>query len=63
MSKYSDLRVRLDEVLEKRRILCGNKNQLALVPLEGNEAEWESLTKEAENIRKEMRMVRYGDSG
>ena len=61
MSRYSDLGRRLDEILEKRRKLCGKKDPLALVPLEGNESEWERLTKEAEDIRREMRRVRYGE--
>ena len=59
-SRYTELGDELNEVLEKRRGLCGKKNNMGLCPERGNEAEWERLTARAAEIRKEMKVVRYG---
>ena len=60
MSRYSDLGDELNRILERRRDLCPNKKGMGMLPGRGHEEEWEQLTARAAEIRKEMRIVRYG---
>lgn len=62
MSRYAELGDELNEILEQRRKLCGNKYNMGLCPERGNEAEWQRLTDRAAEIREEMKVVRYGKS-
>jgi len=55
---YTELSKRLMKVLDERRRISTNK--LGMLPLRGHEEEHERLSKEAEEIRKEMRRARYG---
>ena len=49
---------KLNEVLEARRRISTSRS--GLLPQRGKEKEHERLTKEAEEIRKAMRRLRYG---
>ncbi len=57
---YTELAERLNKVLEDRRRI--SMSRYGMLPARGHEEEHERLTKEAEDIRKEMRRVRYGTS-
>ena len=59
-SRYTELGEELNRILEKRRSLCGTKENHGLCPEPGNEEEHERLSQRAAEIRKEMRIVRYG---
>lgn len=56
--KYGDWAARLNAVLEARRRISTSGS--GMIPARGNEEEHERLTKQAEEIRKEMRRIRYG---
>ena len=55
---YTELGRELDKVLARRREISSGRCSLS--PARGHEEEHDRLTKEAEEIRKEMRRVRYG---
>ena len=57
---YTELAERLNKILEDRRRI--SMSRYGMLPARGHEEEHERLTKEAEEIRKEMRRVRYGTS-
>ena len=59
-SRYTELGDELNEILEKRRRLCGPKDNHGLCPERGKEEEWQKLTDRAAEIRDEMKVVRYG---
>ncbi len=58
MNKYMELGRELDKILERRREISSPRCNLS--PLRGHEEEHERLTKQAEEIRKQMRRARYG---
>jgi predicted transcriptional regulator len=55
---YIEWADRLNQVLDQRRRISTSK--YGLLPQRGKEKEHEWLTREAEEIRKEMRRIRYG---
>ena len=55
---YTELADRLNRILEDRRRISTSRS--GMIPARGNEEEHERLTKQAEEIRKEMRRIRYG---
>lgn len=55
---YTELANRLNRVLDDRRRISTSRS--GMLPQRGHEEEHERLTQEAEDIRKEMRRVRYG---
>ena len=64
MNRYMELGDELNRILDLRRELCPNKKGMGMCPERGKEAEWSRLTARAAEIRKEMRILRYGkDTG
>lgn len=55
---YTELADRLNRILEERRKISSSRS--GMLPARGHEEEHERLTKEAEEIRKQMRRARYG---
>ena len=55
---YTELADNLNRVLEERRKLSSSRS--GMLPARGHEEEHERLTKEAEEIRKQLRRKRYG---
>ena len=55
---YTELADNLNRILEERRKISSSRS--GMLPARGHEEEHERLTKEAEEIRKQMRRVRYG---
>lgn len=55
---YTELADSLNRVLEERRKI--SSSQSGMLPARGHEEEHERLTKEAEEIRKQLRRKRYG---
>lgn len=55
---YTELADSLNRVLEERRRISSSRS--GMLPARGHEEEHERLTKEAEEIRKQMRRARYG---
>ena len=55
---YTELADRLNRILEERRRISTSRS--GMIPARGHEEEHERLTKQAEEIRKEMRRIRYG---
>lgn len=55
---YTELAEKLNKVLECRRAISTSDS--GMIPRKGQEEEHERLTKEAEEIRRKMRLVRYG---
>ena len=58
MTRYTELAEQLNKILENRRRISASLS--GLLPAKGHEEEHERLTKEAEEIRRKMRLVRYG---
>ena len=57
---YTELAERLNKILEDRRRISSSRS--GMLPASGHEEDHERLSREAEEIRKEMRRVRYGTS-
>ena len=57
---YTELAERLNKILEDRRRISSSRS--GMLPARGHEEDHERITKEAEEIRKEMRRIRYGTS-
>ena len=55
---YTELSDNLNRVLEERRKLSSSRS--GMLPARGHEEEHERMTKEAEEIRKQLRRKRYG---
>lgn len=55
---YTELADSLNRVLEERRKISSSRS--GMLPARGHEEEHERLTKEAEEIRKQLRRARYG---
>ena len=55
---YAELAERLNRILDDRRRISTSRS--GMLPARGHEEEHERLTQEAEEVRKEMRRVRYG---
>ena len=55
---YTELAERLNRILDDRRRISTSRS--GMLPARGHEEEHERLTQEAEEVRKEMRRVRYG---
>ena len=55
---YTELADNLNRVLEERRKISSSRS--GMLPARGHEEEHERLTKEAEEIRKQLRRKRYG---
>ena len=55
---YTELGRELDKVLARRREISSGR--CSLTPARGHEEEHERLSKQAEEIRKQMRRARYG---
>lgn len=55
---YTELADSLNRVLEERRRISSSRS--GMLPARGHEEEHERLTKEAEEIRKQLRRKRYG---
>ena len=55
---YTELADCLNRILEERRKISSSRS--GMLPARGHEEEHERLTKEAEEIRKQMRRARYG---
>ena len=55
---YTELAERLNRILDDRRKISSSRS--GMLPARGHEEEHERLTQEAEEIRKQMRRVRYG---
>ena len=55
---YTELADCLNRILEDRRRISTSRS--GMIPASGREEEHERLTQEAEEIRKQMRRVRYG---
>lgn len=55
---YTELAERLNRVLDERRKISSGRS--GMLPARGHEEEHERLTKEAEEIRKQLRRKRYG---
>lgn len=55
---YTELAERLNAILDERRRISTSRS--GLLPARGHKVEHEQLTKEAEEIRKQMRRARYG---
>lgn len=55
---YTELAARLNRILEERRKISSSRS--GMLPARGHEEEHESLTKQAEKIRKQLRRKRYG---
>ena len=55
---YTELANNLNRVLEERRKISSSRS--GMLPARGHEEEHERLTKEAEEIRKQLRRKRYG---
>ncbi len=55
---YTELADNLNRVLEERRKISSGRS--GMLPARGHEEEHERLTKEAEEIRKQLRRKRYG---
>lgn len=55
---YTELADSLNRVLEERRKISSSRS--GMLPARGHEEEHERLTKEAEEIRKQLRRKRYG---
>ena len=55
---YTELADSLNRILEERRRISTSRS--GMIPARGHEEEHERLTKQAEEIRKEMRRIRYG---
>ena len=55
---YTELADSLNRVLEERRKISSSRS--GVLPARGHEEEHERLTKEAEEIRKQLRRKRYG---
>ena len=55
---YTELADRLNRILDERRRISTSRS--GMIPARGHEEEHERLSKEAEEIRKEMRRARYG---
>lgn len=55
---YTELAERLNRILDDRRKISSSRS--GMLPARGYEEEHERLTQEAEEIRKQMRRVRYG---
>ena len=58
MSRYEELGAELDQVLDARRRI--SKDRYGFTAQAGREAEHDSLTQKAKEIRLEMRRLRYG---
>lgn len=58
MTRYTELAEQLNKVLEDRRRISSSLS--GMLPAKGYEEEHDRLTKEADEIRREMRRVRYG---
>lgn len=55
---YTELADSLNRILEERRKISSSRS--GMLPARGHEEEHERLTKEAEEIRKQLRRKRYG---
>ena len=55
---YTELAEELNRTLERRRPISTSGS--GMIPKRGQEEEHERLTKEAEKIRRKMRLIRYG---
>ena len=55
---YTELADSLNRVLEERRKISSSRS--GMLPARGHEEEHERMTKEAEEIRKQLRRKRYG---
>lgn len=55
---YTELAERLNRILDDRRKISSSRS--GMLPARGHEEEHERLTQEAEEVRKQMRRVRYG---
>lgn len=55
---YTELADNLNRILEERRKISSSRS--GMLPARGHEEEHERLTKEAEEIRKQLRRKRYG---
>lgn len=55
---YTELADSLNRILEERRKISSSRP--GMLPARGHEEEHERLTKEAEEIRKQLRRKRYG---
>ena len=55
---YTELAERLNRVLDDRRRISTGLS--GMIPARGHEEEHERLTKQAEEIRRQMRRARYG---
>lgn len=58
MTRYTELAEQLNKVLEDRRRISSSLS--GMLQAKGHEEEHDRLTKEADEIRREMRRVRYG---
>ena len=58
MMIYTELAERLNKILDDRRRISTGRS--GMIPQRGQEDEHARLTKEAEEIRKKMRRIRYG---
>lgn len=57
---YTELAEKLNRTLDDRRRISSSRS--GMLPARGHEEEHDRLSREAEEIRKEMRRVRYGTS-
>lgn len=55
---YTELAEELNRILESRRAISTSGS--GMIPKRGQEEEHERLTKEAEKIRRKMRLIRCG---
>ena len=55
---YTELADSLNRILEERRKISSSRS--GMLPARGHEEEHERMTKEAEEIRKQLRRKRYG---
>jgi len=55
---YTELAEQLNRILEERQRISSGLS--GMIPAKGHEEEHERLTKEADEIRRKIRRVRYG---